>query len=68
MCRIRYLRRTILMTFDVEVYGLNEHQESLLLDRIIETIKEFGVESDAFRIFLDDDLDTESDCCTAEEA
>lgn len=56
------------MTFDVEVYGLNEHQESLLLDRIIETIKDFGVESDTFRIFLDDDLDTESDCCTAAES
>ena len=56
------------MTFDVEVNGLNAHQESLLLDRIIETIKDFGVESDEFRIFLDDDLDTESDCCTDAES
>lgn len=55
------------MTFDVEVYGLDAHQEGLLLDSIIETIKDFGVESDAFRIFLDD-LDTESDCCPAAES
>ena len=56
------------MTFDVEVYGLDAHQEGLLLDRIIETIKDFGVDSDAFRIFLDDDLDTESDCCPDAES
>ena len=52
------------MTFDVEVYGLNQHEESLLLDRIIETIKDFGVPSDNFRIFLDDDTDTDDDTHT----
>lgn len=49
------------MTFDVEITGLNTQQESLLLDRLIETIKDFGVESDDFRIFLDDKDDTDDD-------
>lgn len=49
------------MTFDVEISGLTPQQESLLLDRIIETIKDFGVESGNFRIFLDDDDDTDTD-------
>lgn len=45
------------MTFEVEVSGLDEHQQSLLLDRIIETLKDFGVEERDFRIFLNDDDD-----------
>jgi len=49
------------MTFEVEISGLNEHQESLLLDRIIETIKYFGVEKNEFRIFLDDDEELDTD-------
>ena len=49
-----------LMTFDVEVYGLTQQQESLLLDRILETIKDFGVDTDDVRIFMDDN--NGSDC------
>lgn len=45
------------MTFEVEISGLNHHEEELLIDRIIETIKDFGVESEDFRIFVDDDDD-----------
>ena len=49
------------MTFEVEVDGLCEHQESLLLDRILETIKDFGVDEKDFRIFLDDDAELDVD-------
>ena len=42
------------MHFDVEVDELTPQQESLLLDRIIETIKDFGVTPENFRIFLDE--------------
>ncbi|MDE0554983.1 MAG: hypothetical protein OXI24_12240 [Candidatus Poribacteria bacterium] len=49
------------MTFEVEVSGLNHHLQDLLLDRIIETIKDFGVEEKDFRIFLDDDDNDEVD-------
>lgn len=49
------------MTFEVEVSGLNHHLQDLLLDRIIETIKDFGVEESDFRIFLDDDEESETD-------
>ena len=50
------------LTFEVEVFGLNHHLQDLLLDRIIETIKDFGVEESEFRIFLDDnDEESETD-------
>ena len=49
------------MTFEVEVDKLSSHQEELLIDRIIETIKDFGVEIEDFRIFLDDDEDVDND-------
>lgn len=51
------MRRLTDRTFEVEVSGLNHHEEELLIDRIIETIKDFGVESEDFRIFVDDDDD-----------
>ena len=53
------------MTFEVEISGLNHHLEDLLIDRIIETIKDFGVESEDFRIFVDD-ADEETDTDTEE--
>lgn len=49
------------MTFEVEVDKLSSHQEELLIDRIIETIKDFGVETEDFRIFLDDEEDVDND-------
>lgn len=49
------------MTFEVEIDGLTCHQESLLLDRILETIKFFGVEENEFRIFLDDGEESDTD-------
>lgn len=49
------------MTFEVEIEGLTSHQESLLLDRIIATIKASGVEESEFRIFLDDDEESDAD-------
>lgn len=55
------------MTFEVEVSGLNHHEEELLIDRIIETIKDFGVESEDFRIFVDDDEETETEETTETE-
>lgn len=49
------------MTFEVEVSGLNHHLQDLLLDRIIETIKDFGVEESDFRVFLDDNDEVDTD-------
>lgn len=49
------------MTFEVEVDKLSSHQEELLIDRIVETIKDFGVETEDFRIFLDDEEDVDDD-------
>lgn len=54
-CKEReHTEQTDTMTFEVEVHGLNHHQEDLLIDRLTETIKDFGVDTENFRIFLDD--------------
>ena len=49
------------MIFVVEVNRLTSHQESLLLDFVIETIKYFVVESNDFCVFLKEDVESNMD-------